>query len=175
MSDPPRLSLAKAEALAEKVMEVLRPVCTRIEVAGSIRRGVAEVGDLDLVCLPKPGQQGALGLLFRSCAQPGGLLLDGGMAKRCLLRKSGVQCDLWVAHHGIMDLIAPLPCNYGAMLLTYTGSLAHNIQLVQRAKKMGLTFKPGHGVVESTGRMHSFTEEEIFAALGMEWVPPEDR
>lgn len=173
--NPPRLALSPAQKLAEKVLEILSPACLKIEVAGSIRRGVAEVGDIDLVCLPRDGAQAELAYLFRECAMQGGMMLDGGMAKRCVLRKNGVQCDLWIAHHTIPDLLAPLPCNYGAMLLTYTGSVAHNIKLVERAKSMGMTFKPGHGVIEESGAVHSVTEEEIFSALKMEFVKPEDR
>ena len=132
---PPRLSLTKARALAEKVIAELSPACARIEVAGSIRRGLAEVGDLDIVALPKVGQEMELARLFKSCA--GLVETDGVYAKRCLLRKSGVQCDLWIAHHAKLELFGSLPCNYGAMLLTYTGSKEHNIKLVERAKHLG--------------------------------------
>lgn len=170
-----RLPLNKALPLAEKILAVLAPACLKIEIAGSIRRGLPDVGDIDIVALPHPGQERELGRLFHSCAGFGGVLQDGGISKRCLLRKSGVQLDLWIAKHATMDLIAPIPCNWGAMLLTYTGSPRHNIFMVERAKTFGKTFRPGWGVIDHDGRVHGTTESEIFAALEMDFIPPADR
>ncbi len=174
-ADP--LPLEKARTLALKVMDVLRPACVQIETAGSIRRGRPMVGDIDLVCLPRPEQGAAeeLARLFATCAEMGGMMTNGGFSKRCLLRKSRFQCDLWIAHHNTGDLFAPLPCNWGAMLLTYTGSPAHNMKVVARAKELGHTFRPGHGVVEESGRVHSVTEAEIFEVLQWDFVEPKDR
>lgn len=173
--EPARIPLEKAASLAARIVEVLSPACTRIEIAGSIRRQVPHVGDIDIVALPLPGHNEELGRLFRSCAEPLGIQLDGAISKRCLLRKSGIQLDLWIAHHNLADLIAPIPCNWGAMLLTYTGSPPHNIKCVERAKSLGHTFRPAHGVIEENGRVHATTEEEIFAALGWEFIPPQNR
>lgn len=170
-----RIPLAKAWKLAEKVCEELAPACVQIEIGGSIRRGLPDVGDLDIIALPVPGMEKDLARLFRGCASMGGLLLDGGISKRCLLRKSEFQCDLWIAHHETPDLIASIPCNWGAMLLTYTGSMQHNIRIVQRAKDLGKTFRPGWGVIEESGRTHGTTEEEIFEALEWPFIPPENR
>lgn len=170
-----RLPLAKAAALAAKIVEVLAPACDQIEIAGSIRRGLSTVGDLDIVALPKPGHEEALAHLFRTCAHAGGILQDGGISKRCLLRKSGVPLDLWIAKPAKRDLIAPIPCNWGAMLLTYTGSMHHNIKIAERAKELGHTFRPGWGVIEESGRIHATTEAEIFTALGWDFIQPADR
>ena len=170
-----RLPLAKAVGLATRIMEVLAPACTQIQIAGSIRRRLPTVGDLDIVALPKHGHEDELARLFRSCAQSGGILQDGGISKRCLLRKSGVQLDLWIAKQATRDLIAPIPCNWGAMLLTYTGSPHHNIKIVERAKALGHTFRPGWGVIQESGLVHATTEAEIFAALDWDFVEPEAR
>lgn len=170
-----RLPLLKAQALAEKIVEVLGPACMKIEIAGSIRRGLTTVGDIDIVALPLPGQDRELARLFHGCAGFGGILKDGGISKSCLLRKSGVQLDLWIAKHPAPDLIAPIPGNWGAMLLTYTGSMQHNIKIVDRAKSIGKTFRPGWGVIEESGKVHGTTEEEIFAALEWDFVQPADR
>jgi DNA polymerase/3'-5' exonuclease PolX len=170
-----RIPLTQARRLAEKIMEELAPSCARIEIAGSIRRGLSTVGDIDLVCLPHWNRGVGLTAAFHSCAMIGGVMLDGRISKRCRLRKSGIQLDLWVAHHGNDDLLAPIPCNWGAMLLTYTGSPNHNIRCVERAKALGMTFRPGHGVIEQDGTVHSLTEEAIFTALQWDFMPPENR
>lgn len=177
MNPAPPLPLARARNLAERVVEVLAPACDRIEIAGSIRRGMPMVADMDLVILPKP-QPGALAelqRLFHSCAASAGILVDGTVSKRCLLRKSLFQCDLWIAHHHTRDLFSGLPCNWGAMLLTYTGSKEHNVKIVSRAKSLGKTFRPGHGIVEEDGTVHSVTEAEIFQSLGWNYIEPRDR
>lgn len=166
-----RLKLAPARALAEKIVNELAPACQNIEVAGSVRRGLAEVGDIDIVALPHAGAEADLAARFRACASM--MLLDGGIAKRCLLRKSGIQCDLWIARREKSDdMFYRLPCNWGAMLLTYTGSMSHNIAMVARAKALGHTFRPGHGVIEESGIVHSVTEEEIFEVLKMPFLAP---
>lgn len=170
-----RIPLQQALKLAEKIMAELAPCCARIEIAGSIRRGLPTVGDIDIVCLPHWNRGAGLAAAFHSCAMVGGVMLDGRISKRCRLRKSGIQLDLWVAHHGNDDLLAPVPCNWGAMLLTYTGSPNHNIRCVERAKELGMTFRPGHGVIEQDGTVHSLTEEAIFAALQWDFTPPSNR
>lgn len=175
MTDQPRIPLAKAESLANRIVLALADCCDTIMVAGSIRRRMPDAGDIDIVCLPKWQQEERLAAAFRQCAMPGGLQLDGKTAKRCMVRKSGVQLDLWVAHHAIPDLIAPLPCNWGAMLLTYTGSPSFNIRCVERARSLGKTLKPGYGVIEQDGTVHATTEGEIFTALEWDFIPPEKR
>lgn len=171
------LTLAKAESLAERVAEAFAPHCTRLDIAGSIRRRCAVVNDIDLVVLPKPGMFGVVDRIFRECLGVGGLLRDGLSHKSGLLRKSNVQLDLWIARHQTDgDMFKPgLPCNYGGQLLTYTGSPVHNMKLARRADALGMTFKAGWGVVDAEGGMHFMTEEEIFDALKLPFLDPEQR
>ncbi|MES2705161.1 MAG: hypothetical protein V4726_01030 [Verrucomicrobiota bacterium] len=175
MSAAARIPSAKAAALAERIVAELAPCCALIAVAGSIRRGLPDAGDIDIVCLPRWQREADLSAAFRACAMSGGIIQDGRISKRCQLRKSGVQLDLWVAHHAVPDLLAPLPCNWGAMLLTYTGSPSFNIRCVERAKALGKTLRPGHGVIDQDGTVHSATEEAIFTALEWDFIPPSNR
>lgn len=170
-----KIPLGKAESLASKIVHELAPFCQEIAVGGSIRRGLPNVGDIDIICLPNMRDQARLAAAFRACAMSGGMILDGKVAKRCQLRKSGIQLDLWIAHHATLDLIAPLPCNWGAMLLTYTGSPSFNIRCVERAKALGKTFRSGHGVIDPDGHVHSYTEAQIFDALEWDFLTPSNR
>ena len=48
------MKLAEAQKLTEEILDILRPLCERVEIAGSIRRKKAEVHDVDIVLIPKP-------------------------------------------------------------------------------------------------------------------------
>lgn len=54
------MKLERATIIADKVVTALRPLCERIEIAGSVRRARPEVNDVDLVLLPRPGQTAAI-------------------------------------------------------------------------------------------------------------------
>ena len=172
------IPLARARKVAEKVAAELAPFCARIEVAGSIRRGRPEVGDIDLVLLPTDRKA-----------------IEQRVTARCRLEKcgeqflvavmaEGTQLDLWFAHGGApveRDIFgAPLgpqrPANFGSLLLCRTGSAGHNVFLVERAKRKGLVWNAHWGVYDRYGvNVASEREEDIFRALGLAFVPPEQR
>lgn len=174
-----RLPLVRARALAERIAAELAPYCERLEIAGSIRRARPTVGDIDLVCLPRPGQ--LLPLLRRAA-------LNAKPAKRgdqyvVLALANGVQLDLWIAHAGgigddstlFESEMRRVPSNFGVLLLSRTGSAAHNIWIAQRAQALGLHFNPHRGVMRGRQIVAAAEESEIFAALGLDYVPPERR
>lgn len=178
------LPLAKMRPLAEKVRETVAKYCTAVEIAGSIRRERPMCGDIDLVCLPK--RNADMFLLARELAgRDGYIVTNGQAAKRVILRSSGVQCDLWIAHHGReADLLGTgaLPPNFAALLLSYTGSLQHNLRLVAMAKERGWQWRPQTGLVipslfPDTDRPEIVcaTEGAIYGRLGLAWMPPPDR
>ena len=66
--------------------------------------------------------------------------------------------------------------SYGAALQYFTGSKAHNVALRQRALKMGYTLSEwALAELDDGSTVAAATEEEIYAALGMDWMPPEMR
>ena len=170
------MNLKRAMAIGESVMNALAPHCERIEIAGSIRRQRPEVGDLDLVILPNPGK---LDIIKARCAQRCARVTDGG--QNCIYRMqlpdlTQFQIDLFFARPASRDLLQSMPGTFGTLLLCRTGSKEHNIWLVEHAKRLGLTWNPYRGVIDAEGYvLASESEEEIFKALDLEFVPPEKR
>lgn len=171
------MKLSAATALAEKIKAELQPFCERIEIAGSIRRGRPEVGDIDLVILPKPGQLAAIkARCLHRCAP----VTEGDQNFIVRLPMSGplpgAQLDIFFARPATKDFFQEVPCNFGTLLLCRTGSKEHNIFLVEHAKRMGLTWHPYRGVVDPEGYiLASATEQAIFTALDLEFIPPAQR
>ena len=74
------------------------------------------------------------------------------------------------------DLLNTAPDNFGTLLLCRTGSKEHNIFLVEHAKRLNLRWNPYRGVIDGAGNvLASETEEDIFKALDLPWIQPEDR
>jgi DNA polymerase (family X) len=182
------LPLATAEKIAAKIVYELSPFCDQIEVAGSIRRRRPNVNDIDLVVLPKPPHAQALRERCKKNAIR--VQTDGEMTlvvylpyrPACPARpyprplEQELQLDVWIATPAGQDMFAPTPTNFGSLLLCRTGSAQHNIMLVGRAKSLGLRWNPYHGVFDGHGRCLAVaTEQEIFTALQMDFIPPEDR
>jgi DNA polymerase/3'-5' exonuclease PolX len=174
--------LAAMRALAEKVAGELARYCTLIEIAGSIRRGQALCGDIDIVVLPRPGQFMELEYAILDLAGSSGIkLFNGRVKKSVLLRKSLVQCDVFFADHGTQgDMFTPgLPPNWGAMLLTWTGSKSHNIKVAQAAAARGWEWKSTRGLVIPNGpdapEILSIDERLILSRLFGHYIEPSDR
>jgi len=170
------MNLARALAIALKIREQLAPLCDQIEIAGSIRRARPQVNDLDLVILPRPGQ---LNFIKARCAERCAAVTDG--EQNCIYRmtlsdRSQFQLDLFFARPGLHDLLESVPGNFGSVFLCRTGSTGHNIFIVEHAKRIGLRWNPYRGVIDAAGKvLAGESEEEIFKALDLEFIPPERR
>lgn len=165
------MDLSQATSLATKVSAVLAPFCERIEIAGSIRRKRPVCNDIDLVCIPKPGQF----LALRARALENSTVVRDGEQNFISRLKNGIQLDIFFARPDTSDLLEARPSNWGSLLLCRTGSRDHNIYMVERAKRMGLRWNPYTGVFRGEQIIASRTEEEIFAALELAYLPPESR
>ena len=164
------MKLFAAEKIARKIVEELRPFAERIEIAGSIRRGCGEVNDIDLVIVPRDQAALRSRVLWRSTA------IQDGPQNLLTRLANGFQLDIFFAHGGKRDLLDSVPSNWGSVLLCRTGPKEFNIKLCQAAAALGLKWETYNGVTMEGGYvLASATEEEIFAALQMEYVKPEDR
>ena len=88
------MRLEEAKLIAERVKETLSPHCDRIEITGSIRRGKPLVHDIDIVMIPKPGEDLVLSSLLCSI---GTIELDGPKIKRVRLSKENIAIDIYLA------------------------------------------------------------------------------
>jgi len=151
-----------AESLASYLGEV--PGLEGITPAGSLRRGKETVGDLDLL-VTGPDAARALDHFVKH-PKVTDVLGHGGNKASANVGIEGIQ----------VDVRALPPQNYGAALQYFTGSKEHNVALRGRALKLGYSLNEyGLQKVDTGERVAGETEEEIYKALGLEWIPPELR
>ena len=140
----------------------------RVTPAGSLRRGRETAGDLDLLVTGPACAPGHTEAAVEYVAAWPGIhnIIAKGENKVSFHLSSGLQVDV---------RLLPSAC-YGAALQYFTGSKAHNVALRQRALKMGYTLSEwALARLEDESVVAAATEEEIYAALGMAWIPPELR
>jgi DNA polymerase (family 10) len=160
-----RMPLGKALPLAEELATALGrvPGARRVEVAGSVRRRKETIGDIDLLATSSAAERTIRGFLrLPQVAE----VLEAGGTKAVIRHREGLQVDLRV--------VAP-EC-FGAALAYFTGSKQHNIRIRERGVKRGLRISE-YGVfrAKSGRRIGGATEEEVYAAVGLPWIPPELR
>ncbi len=166
-----RFLLDTAETQAEKIIEHLRdyPGVDKATPAGSLRRGRETVGDLDiLVTGPACCDDAERQKLIEHIIKLPGLMeiLARGENKVSFRLRGGMQVDV---------RFLP-PESFGAAMQYFTGSKAHNVSLRQRALKMGYTLNEySLAKVENQQVVAAKSEEEIYAALKLDYIPPELR
>lgn len=165
-----RFYINDAEAAAERVILYLKqfPGIDRVLPAGSLRRGRDTIGDVDLLATGPACTQEAVSAAvdYTAAYPPIAELLAKGQNKVSFRLRSGLQVDVRL-----------LPeVSYGAALQYFTGSKMHNVTLRQRALRRGYTLSEyALARLEDGSVIAAASEEEIYAALGMDCVPPELR
>ena len=132
--------------------------------AGSLRRGRETVGDLDLLVTGRNAEAALEKVATYSRVYE--VLGRGANKTSVKLGREGLQ----------VDVRALPPESLGAALQYFTGSKEHNVAIRTRAVKMGLTLNE-YGLFrgESGERIAGETEEQVYQALGLDWIPPEMR
>ena len=160
--DVGRTPISVALPLATRIVAQLRtvPGVLHAEFCGSLRRFAETIGDVDVVVAatdPEPVMDALTGMTLVD------RVLGRGAAKTSIVTRRGTQVDLRVV----------TPPQLGAALLYFTGSKGHNIKLRQRALARGLTLNE-YALSEIDGGrvVASETEEQVYAALGLPWIPP---
>lgn len=161
-----RFLLHHAESTADEIIAYLREVggIEEITPAGSLRRGRETVGDLDLL-VTGPAAAAALDR-FVAFPKVDQVLGRGENKASARVGREGLQVD-----------VRALPReSYGAALQYFTGSKDHNVAIRTRAVKMGLKLSEyGLFRAEDERKVAGMTEEEVYGALGLAWIPPELR
>ena len=166
-----RFLIDAAETEAEKLTAYVSkfPGIEKITPAGSLRRGRETVGDLDILvtgpaCTSEEGRQKAIAYVAQF--PPLMDVIASGDNKISFHVRSGMQVDV---------RLLP-PESFGAAMQYFTGSKAHNVSLRQRALKMGYTLNEySLATLEGEKPVAGKTEEEIYARLNLDYIPPELR
>lgn len=162
------MQLEQAELIAEEVKALLAPHCERIEIAGSIRRRKLEVGDIEIVAIPKPYDVG----LFES-----GIALVVNQWEKV---KGELPCKYTqrILPEGIkLDLFFAMPDNWGLIFAIRTGSADYSHKVLAAGwVKAGYKSVDGMLTDRETGLTRVVPDEkELFRLAGVEWIPPERR
>jgi DNA polymerase (family 10) len=158
-----RTRISVAEEIAAPLVAYLKnvPGVREVEVAGSFRRRRETVGDLDILVTCRPH----IGVMDRFVAYEDVTeVVAKGETRSTVLLRSGLQVDLRVVPE----------VSYGAALVYFTGSKAHNIAIRTMAVRKGLKINE-YGVFDGDRRVAGRTEAGVYAKIGLPVVPPELR
>src|SRR6266550_413925 len=158
-----RMLLNEAETQSEAIVAYLKAggAVRDIEVAGSYRRRRETIGDLDVLVTSSDSPKVMDRFVkYGEVAE----VVSHGETRSTVKLRGGLQ----------VDLRAVEPAAYGAALQYFTGSKAHNVELRTIAQDMGYKLNE-YGLFKGTRRVAGKTEQEIYARLGMDCMPPELR
>ncbi len=158
-----RISYVEAARIAERLVAHLRKcrAVEQLEVAGSFRRRRETVGDLDLLAAAARADP----VMKQFAAFPDVITVTGaGETKASLVLRGGLQVDLRVVPQA----------SFGAALLYFTGSKSHNVHLRRIAQARGFLLNE-YGLFRGRSTIAGKTEEQVYKALGLTWMPPELR
>ncbi len=182
------VQLADARAAIGELVEILRPACERIEIAGSVRRGKLEVKDAEVVIIPTPDLLPLTDTLIEYGTAKYALYGDKltkrwGNSYRGLMYM-GVKCELFMTtaeNFGFQWWLRTGPGDANTYIMRWlayakapirfqdgSGWYSRNWQLVQKGKDQ-------KWVASDRQRLQIAREEDLFAVLGMPFIPPSER
>ncbi len=158
-----RMPLDEALTTARETIACLKKATdiTTIEAAGSLRRGKETIGDIDILATGKNKKEIINAFVHLPLVHA---VLAQGETKASIVTKAGVQVDLRVVDND----------SFGAALHYFTGSQAHNVHLRKLAKQEHLKINE-YGIFLADKKIGGRRENDIYAALHMDWIPPELR
>jgi DNA polymerase/3'-5' exonuclease PolX len=199
VSTATRVPLAKAAAIADELVTVLELGCERIEVAGSIRRLRPDVGDIELVAIPRTRIDRHRDGLFEEILVEvnelqvvvDALLLDGTLAPhptdpkrgaryaKLLHRESGLQLDLFMVERdrfGLIYLIRTGPAAYSQRFVTDLHVIGWHVAGGRLHRGGGITDRDGwhapFGCPDRCEVVPTPEEQDVYDAIGHPWIEP---
>ena len=173
-----RYPYAVALPVAERLRELLAPACERIIIAGSVRREKPDVGDVELVAIPKPAPSAWFNDGLDTYLQA---MLGAGTLSYRLNKKGSIQYG--PSNKFLTDVASGIPVdiftadarNYGIALMVRTGPADLNVRMMSHFKAIG--FKGYiYGVRNRQGEEQDCeTEEQVFRLLGWPFKQPKER
>ncbi len=160
-----RVVLSRAIDTADQVVEALRahPAADRVEAAGSLRRWADSVKDIDIIATSSDPAALSAALRELPLVESAGPAGDAGAR---VTTHQGLKVELRIVE----------PDQFGNVLQHFTGAKAHNVALRESAVRRGLHVSEYGILDDATGEtLRCATEEEVYAALGLDWIPPELR
>jgi DNA polymerase (family 10) len=158
-----RLLWSQVDEIARSLVNYLNksPEVNKVEVAGSYRRRKETVGDLDiLITCNHPKKVIDYFVAYEDVKE----ILSRGITRSTVVLRTGLHVDLRVLKDE----------SFGAGLYYFTGSKAHNIEVRKIARHNGLKINE-YGVFKGARRIAGKTEEEVFKAVHLDYIPPELR
>ncbi len=131
--------------------------------AGSLRRGRETIGDIDLLVAAEAKHSISISNAFVKL-EPVAEVQAKGTTKTSIRTTDGLQVDLRIVG----------PDQFGAALMYFTGSKQHNVVLRERAIRQGMKLNE-YGLFQNDKSVAGKTEQQVYDALGLSWVPPELR
>jgi DNA polymerase (family 10) len=151
-----RVTLNVALPVATELVDALTPLTERCSYAGSLRRWRETIGDIDILAATTESAP-----VVERFIEHATEVVVSGPTKTTIRTASGLSADLRVIK----------PDVWGAAEQYFTGSQAHNVAVRALAVRNGLKLSE-YGLFRGEELIVSRTEEEVYAALGMQWVPP---
>jgi DNA polymerase (family 10) len=158
-----RRLLGRVLPVCRELEKALKSVCEKVVVAGSVRRWKETVGDIDILAISRSPEQ----VMDTFTRLPGvRQVLSQGATRSTVILTNGIQADVRVLSKE----------SFGSALQYFTGSKEHNINVRKLAAREGLKLSEYGLFHRKTGeRVGGESEEGIYQALGMQYIPPELR
>lgn len=155
-----RIPLADAMDLANDVIAIITPICSRVEVVGSVRRLKPDIGDIDILTIPNDK-----------------LELDSKVKEISEVQSGlGGNWQIITTFHGHkINILKTNQDSWGASVMHSTGSQEFNVALRAMAKRKGLKLSQWGLRTHDNVILAGKTEESVFNAMGIRYLNPQDR
>jgi len=173
MSEGAKYPYAEALQWAECVVINLKPYCERIEIAGSVRREKDQVGDIEIVCIPKTISTGLFG---DETERHPGFVAWVNKLESVKGKPTGKYTQRILGNGMHLDLFMATPDNWGLIFAIRTGSAEFSQKrLAARWVQLGYHSFNGMLIRHDDETVPVREESELFELLGIPWVEPKDR